>query len=198
MAAEKTNPDADEATDQPASPEKSRFGFLTKKKAGFWLLILLIGTLVIQGIGFTYYKICAVKNADKLSPEIALGHFIFLGDKNAGSRISKAEFSLYITSIDGMDNLARPWLFSHEYRVREAIETLLRQSHSGDFDDPALNDIKRQVREKIDQLLGSRIIDDVIITNLNITASKKPIADKPPETAASTPWLEKHPGAIAP
>ena len=68
---------------------------------------------------------------------------------------------------------------------------MLRQAHSGDFDDPALNDLKRQIRERIDQALGNRVVSDVIITNLKITASenKEPVATA--DAAASPPWLEK-------
>jgi hypothetical protein len=91
-----------------------------------------------------------------------------------------------------LDRIARIRLASHKFRVQEEIESLLRQTHSGDFGDPALNDLKRQIRERIDQTLGNRVVSDVIIANLKITASNN--NKEPPATAdagSSPPWLEK-------
>jgi hypothetical protein len=120
-----------------------------------------------------------------------LGNYKFTADKTAGGTVASAEFSLYITVLEGLDRIARTRLDSHKFRVQEEIEALLRQTHSGDFDDPALNDLKRQIRERINQTLGNRVVSDVIIANLKITASniKEPAATA--DTASSPPWLEK-------
>ncbi len=120
-----------------------------------------------------------------------MGNFEFTADKTAGGRVAGAEFSLYITALEGLDQIARTRLATHKYRLQEEIEALLRQTHSGDFDDPALNDLKRQIRERINQALGNRVVSDVIIANLKITASnnKEPAATADAES--SPPWLEK-------
>ena len=68
---------------------------------------------------------------------------------------------------------------------------MLRQIHSGDFGDPALNDLKRQIRERIDQALGNRVVSDVIITNLKFAAADVKEAPAAADSASSPPWLEK-------
>ncbi|HEY4761472.1 MAG TPA: hypothetical protein VIH42_12900 [Thermoguttaceae bacterium] len=194
MAAETKKPEnqsTEEVKTEPSSAEKSPFALLRSQTAKHWLAIVLIGTLVIHGIGLIYYKSTSNPAPINYSPEIALGNFSFRADKTAGGPISSAEFSLYITALDGLDRLARAGLASHQFRVQEEIEVLLRQAHSGDFDDPALSDLKRQIREQINQTLGNRLVSDVIITNLKIITSDNKIPPTSTDTAASPPWLEK-------
>ncbi|MGA2061133.1 MAG: hypothetical protein ABSG67_11675, partial [Thermoguttaceae bacterium] len=182
---------SEEAQTEPSSKSKSRFALFSAKSVPYWLAFLLISTLVIHGIGWAYYKAVNTSAPVELSPEIALGNYKFTADKTAGGTVASAEFSLYITVLEGLDRIARTRLDSHKFRVQEEIEALLRQTHSGDFDDPALNDLKRQIRERINQTLGNRVVSDVIIANLKITASniKEPAATA--DTASSPPWLEK-------
>jgi flagellar basal body-associated protein FliL len=182
---------SEEGQTEPSSKSKARFALFSAKSVPYWLTFLLISTLVIHGIGWAYYKALNTSAALEFSPEIGVGNYKFTADKTAGGRLANAEFSLYITALEGLDRIARNRLASHKFRVQEEIESLLRQTHSGDFDDPALSDLKRQIRERIDQTLGNRIVSDVIIANLKITVTN----NKEPATAAdatdSPPWLEK-------
>jgi flagellar basal body-associated protein FliL len=184
-------PNSEEAQTESSSKGKSRFALFSPKSVPYWLAFLLISTLVIHGIGWAYYKAVNAIVPVELSPEIEVGNYKFMADKTSGGRLSGAEFSLYITALEGLDRIARTRLASHKFRVQEEIESLLRQAHSGDFDDPSLNDLKRQIREKINQTLGNRVVSDVIIANMKITTSnnKEPAATA--DTATSPPWLEK-------
>ncbi len=164
---------------------------LRSQTAQHWLAMLLIATLVIHGGGLVYYKHNNTRAPVEYSPEIALGNFRFAADKTSGARVANAEFSLYITALEGLDKFARSQLNSHKYRIQQEIEVLLRQAHSGDFDDPALNDLKRQIREQINSALAGRVVSDVIITNLNIVASDKTAPANPTDAADSPPWLNK-------
>ncbi|MGD0382139.1 MAG: hypothetical protein ABSA77_01370 [Thermoguttaceae bacterium] len=185
------NPSSDEEKTEASTAGKSRFALLRGKTMQYWLAFLLISTLVIHGIGLAYYKTSNTHAPIEYSPEIGVGNFQFTADKTAGGRIAGAEFSLYITALEGLDRIARIRLTSHKYRVQEEIESLLRQAHSGDFDDPALNDLKRQIREQIDQALGNRVVSDVIVANLKIIASNSKEPATTADTASSPPWLEK-------
>ena len=189
---------SDEGDAQPSPANKSRFALLRSKTGQYWLAILLIVTLVIHGSGWIYYKLNRAPAPVVYSPEIALGNFRFAADKTSGARIESAEFSLYITALESLDRLARNRLASHQFRVQQEIETFLRQSHSGDFDDPVLTDLKRQIREQINAVLGNRIVSDVIITNLKITLSDKKEPAGSADTAASPPWLDKTSSYISP
>jgi flagellar basal body-associated protein FliL len=185
------NLDDEETKTESTEVQKSRFAFLSHQAVKYWLAVLLVSTLVIHAIGLAYYRQTIIHSSAILSPEIAMGNFRFAADKTSGGPVASAEFSLYVTALDGMDRLTRSQLASHQFRVQEEIETMLRQAHSGDFADPALNDLKRQIREQVNQVLGSRVISDVIVTNLKIVASDKKEATSSAETSDSAPWLDK-------
>ncbi len=190
-------PDSEETKTEQTSAGKSGIASFFGKTMQYWLAFLLVTTLVIHGIGWAYYKAGNTAAPTELSPEIGLGNFKFMADKTAGSRIATADFSLYITALEGLDRIARTRLASHKYRVQEEIEFLLRQAHSGDFDDPSLNDLKRQIRERVDQTLGNRVVSGVIITNLKLSISdiKEPVPTA--DMASSPPWLEKSPSSVS-
>jgi flagellar basal body-associated protein FliL len=184
-------PNSEEANAEPSTAKKSKFAWLCGKKMQYWLAFLVISTLIIHGIGLAYYKLSGNRSTVEYSPEISVGNFEFTADKTAGGRIAGAEFSLYITALEGLDRIARTRLASYKYRVQQDIELLLRQAHSGDFEDPALIDLKRQIREQINQVLGNRVVSDVIIANLKISSSNNKEPPTTPATASSPPWLEK-------
>jgi flagellar basal body-associated protein FliL len=182
---------SEEANAEPSSAKKSKFALFSGKTVQYWLVFLVISTLVIHGIGLAYYKLSSNRTTVEYSPEISVGNFEFTADKTAGGRVAGAEFSLYITALEGLDRIARTRLTSYKYRVQQEIELLLRQAHSGDFGDPALSDLKRQIREQINQVLGNRVVSDVIIANLKITSSNNKESSTAAGTASSPPWLEK-------
>lgn len=181
----------EEAKIGTSSENKSKFALFCSQTMRGWLTIILIGTLATFGIWFIYYKLSNTRIIADNSPEISLGDFKFTADKTSGGRVASADFSLYITALEGLDQIARTQLTSHKYRVQQEIEALLRQAHSGDFDDPNLNDVKRQIREQVNHVLGNRVVSDVIIANLKITASEIKEPAPPADTASTPPWLEK-------
>ena len=54
-----------------------------------------------------------------------------------------------------------------------------------------LIDLKRQIREQVNQVLGNRVVSDVIIANLKITASENKEPAPAADTASTPPWFEK-------
>lgn len=100
------------------------------------------------------------------SPEIELGSFIFRGSDTGNAPVAGARFSLCISLLDGAERVAREHLAASRHRVQQAVEELLRTAHSGDFEDPSLSGLKRQLQEQINGVLGMRAISQVIITNL--------------------------------
>lgn len=155
-------------------------------------IAILVGVSVIaHGISFAYYRMNKA-NAQTVASEVALGSFRFEGAKNEKGRIAKAEFSIHIALLDQVNDAAHQRLQSRRFRVQQDIEELLRQAHSGDFDDPNLGELKRQLQEKVNETLGIRAIADVIITNLKIEQRQgdAEAIDKPTETL---PWVEKKP-----
>lgn len=188
---------SEEEKSEQSHANTSKFGLFRGQTKQYWLPILLISTIVIHGIGLAYYKISINQAPVEYSPEISLGSYEFAADKTAGGRVVGADFALYITALEGLDHIARTRLASHKFRVQEEIEVLLRQAHSGDFEDPALSDLKRRISEQINQVLENRVVSEVIIANLKISASNKKEPAATADAASSPPWLEKSPSYIS-
>ncbi len=128
------------------------------------IVCAVIVTLVVQSLGMAYYIMQMKKAPQGLESEVNLGEYQFKG-KNVVSRI---EFSLHVSLLNGLDRQGRHLLTTHQHRVQQEIEQLLRQAHEGDFEDPVLAELKRQIQETINQTLGTNVISEVIITSLEL------------------------------
>jgi hypothetical protein len=133
-----------------------------------WLATLLAISIAIHGIALAVHQICDRADNESVSHEIALGDFEFCGDARGGDDLSGATFALHLTLLDRVDTTARKALTNRRFRVQQDIEQLLRQARSGDFEDPALAGLKRQIQEQINETLGMRAVADVIITDLEL------------------------------
>ena len=191
----KNNPDeAAEATVEEQQPKTSGKAaswrrFLTPK----WIAALVVVSVVIHGIGFAYFRLADKSPSAANTPEVSLGAFRFDADENEAGRITNAEFSLHIALLKQVDQAARRRLEAHRFRVQQDIEELLRRAHSGDFDDPKLGELKRQLQERINETLGMRAIADVIITDLKLQQSDRDLG-LVTDTAEAVPWVEKPSG----
>jgi len=188
----KNRPEATEAPAAPAQPPKAKASwrrFLFAK----WIAIVVVASIVIHALGFLYYQ---VRGKTPLAPavaEIPLGAFRYAGGGMEAGRIAAADFSLHITMLDRLDRAAREALEAHRFRVQQDVEQLLRQAHGGDFEDPTLGELKRQLREQINESLGMRAIAEVIVTDLKVKfgdRQSRPVVN----TADTTPWVEKPSG----
>jgi flagellar basal body-associated protein FliL len=179
MTAEKSERKAPGGGEEPATPapqtSRLRAGIasLAKLFTKKWILILVLLTLVIHGLGFAYYRLRQESPPPRLSPEVALGAYRFEADRNEGGRVSRADFALHVAFIDGVDRAARQRLDDRKLRVQQDVEELLRRAHGGDFEDPGLQELKRQLQERINQTLGIRAVADVIVTDLRLQRSPR-------------------------
>jgi flagellar basal body-associated protein FliL len=159
--------DADPTAAEPASP--GRMGWLRRCFAHQWLLlVVLIATIAIQGSAFIYHRATERTQGVPPSGEIELGAFHFEADKGEGGPTFRADFSLHVALLEPAESLARQRLSDRKFRVQQDVEELLRRAHGGDFDDPGLQDLKRQLLEQINQTLGVRAVSDVIVTSLKL------------------------------
>jgi flagellar basal body-associated protein FliL len=187
MAAEqsstKKTPEAEEETQpvaQSGNTKPSWRRFLTGK----WIATVILGSLALHGVGYLYYHTGVKIPAPAPVAEIPLGTFHFTGTKVESGRTAAANFSLYITLLDRMDRSAREALEARRFRVQQDVEQLLRQAHSGDFEDATLGELKRQLREQINESLGVRAVAEVIITDLKLKSAEP--ASQPPLSAAGS------------
>jgi hypothetical protein len=137
------------------------------------LASLLVGSLAMN-VGLLLVRSGSHQTARPVhASEIPLGAFRYvaapgkLGDAEEAT-ISAAEFSLYVTLAEPAGESGAELIAARRFRVQQAVEQLLRQAHGGDFQDPSLGGLKRQLREHINAVLGARAVAEVVITDLKI------------------------------
>ena len=180
-------PEGDSST-EPA-PGKRRWlnlkGLVSRKA----LISILVASLVIHGAGMWYYM--AVRaSVDPASLETSLGEFHYEADNTASAVVRRAQFQLHISLLPEVRRTARSLLTTRQYKVQQDIEQLMRQASGGDFEEPTLSELKRQLREQINNSLGIKAVDEVIITDLSLempAAGDEPPIDVPFIGSSETP-----------
>ena len=170
--------EATEAQSQSSGKKSFWARFLPRK----WTAIILGASMANFAGGFVCSRVLFGPSRVTQEPEFGLGEFRFEARSSELGKIGGAEFSLYIALLDSVDQEARQRLQTHKYRVSQNVEELLRKAHGGDFDDPSLGGLKRQLQEQINETLGMRAIADVMITNLRLL----PRDEEAPSVTATT------------
>jgi len=181
--------EAETNTTQAATPAK-RGRLLARVFNLKWLAVLLAATVVVQGAVLTGYRWLGRRSAVGPSSEVSLGEFRFEADPSESGRIASAEFTLHIALLEQVDLPARQRIQARNFRVQQDVEQLLRKAHSGDFDDPTLAGLKRQLQEQINETLGIRAIADVIVTDLQLDFASQHPGSNGGKTR-SAPWTKQ-------
>ena len=193
MAEEETRSQNDKAEETPTEEElkpSGKKGFLKRLLTPKGLAILVGVSIAVHAVVYTCTRSGKGASSEAAAAEISLGDFRFEANPTEAGSISSAWFSLHIVLLDPVDTEARKKLESRGFRVQQDVEELLRQAHGGDFDDPNLGELKRQLQEQVNETLGMRAIADVIITDLELTPREE---SAPPasRTAETAPWQEE-------
>ena len=148
--------------------------------------VLIILTVVINAAGLAFNS----ANREKADiSEHDLGTYHFLADLSEKGPVAAADFDLHIAVLDEIKSEAQQRLAAKKFRVQQDVEELLRKAHGGDFDDPSLGELKRRIKARINETLGMRAIDDVIITGLKLKRAVAK-AEPPAEAGRPLPWVE--------
>lgn len=155
-----------------------------------WIALFVVLCCLLPGIVYGYSRFGAASGAgEDCQGEESIGEFRFSADGNERSRVVAASFHVHLALIPETAVLGRARLTSHKFRVQQGVEQLLRQAHGGDFEDPSLGDLKRQLQEQINETLGIRAVADVVVTDLNLELSGADPASEPSGQVAGTlPW----------
>jgi hypothetical protein len=165
----KTAHEAQNASNAPASDAaKKGWRRLMAKRRFVAAVVALLAVVAIAGVIYSRPRPQPQVQAVAPPTEIALGKFQFAGGRGQDCCVAQADFALAITVLSQVDDTARETLAARRLRVQQGVEQLLRNTHSADFDDPSLVELKRQMREQIDQTLGMRAIGEIIITDLKV------------------------------
>ena len=172
MGTDRVNSKGPESNSDPpdgasAAPAKKRSFWRGLFK--YWLLVLILTlATALQLAAVAYHRLHERAEPPRPSPEVALGTFHFEADKAEHGRTTRADFSLGVLLPDSADPTVHDRLADHKFRVQQDVEELLRKAHGGDFDDPTLQELKRQLVEQINQTLGSRAVSEVILTDVKL------------------------------
>lgn len=157
-----------------------------------WIALFVVLSFLLPCIVYAYARLGTVGGSvGDVEGEVSLGEFRFSGNSHEQSPIVAATFHLHLALIPEADALARARLVSHKYRVKQGVEQLLRQAHGGDFEDPSLGDLRRQLQEQINENLGVRAVADVIVTGLTLEVSEKDAKrESSNQVARNLPWSD--------
>jgi hypothetical protein len=185
MADEKAK--ATEPEPAQAKPS-SRLAAIRRSLLAKWLPIVIVGSVVAHGLLWSLRGGGAGESAKPVG-EITLGKFHFTDHPGSLSAISGADFQLHISLLKDLDSQARARLNERKFKVQQDVEELLRQAHGGDFDDPELNELKRQLQEQINASLELRAISEIIITDLFVDrqAEEATVSTSGPPTSPTSP-----------
>ena len=162
-----TAPDEGSETKSAPTAKPAKASFFKRFLTPTWLLLVIGVSIVLHGAGFAYYR---MRNHTEQAPsaEISLGVFHFEADKAESGHAAKAEFTLHVALLEPVDPAAKQRLAMRKFHIQQDVEELLRKAHSGDFDDPGLQELKRQLHEQINQAIGIRAVSEIIITDLKL------------------------------
>ena len=182
---------------QPPNPEGEKTKEVRSAKAGtaklafaaYALPVALIVSIVANLAGVFYFRALANNASPVAAYEIPLGTYRFVADEHEPGQVTEAEFALYIELVRQADRPARRMLEARRQKVRQNVEELLRTAHGGDFNDPALCELKSQLQKRINETLEIRAVADVIVTELKMQRAEPPRVTVQ-ETVESVPWVE--------
>jgi len=205
MLAEDTSGNAMKKSDAEPADRSS-------KAPPFWrrlnwrILLTRRGLVVAMGVsvalfGLIFIYCLTIGPRGYRSPEVSLGTYEFQSQPDVIAPIARATFDLHVALLTEVDSAARLRLFARRYRIQQDVEQLLRQAQGGDFEDPTLAELKRQLQEQINETLDMRAIAEVIVTDLQIVRGEGADPSASPASAAhveaSSPWREMPPSTVA-
>jgi hypothetical protein len=153
-----------------------------------WLAILFAISLGANAALVSYDQFrSGGRSRASAPPEVSLGEYRFSGFGSPEHGIIGAAFSVHVALLNETDREAQERLAARHHRIRQGVEEVLRRARSGDFEDPALGDLKRQLQERINAILEMRAIAEVVVTDLVLqrTDLRGEGAPDPAETALS-------------
>lgn len=176
-------PAPDEPTAEASRPAARGWRRWAKLLSRKWVGVLLGASILMHGVVLWYAK--SIRDGLVTTAELSLGSFEFVAQdpETVGlGTIRKATFDLHVTLLYPRDVSVRERFAQAKFRLQQDIEELLRRAHGGDFEDPSLAELKRQLQEQVNSTIGMRAVSDVIITGLVIEqdgAPRDPLTEMP-------------------
>ena len=95
--------------------------------------------------------------------EIDLGEFSLTGYDPSAEIASFIDFHLHLVVRAEDEAQAKLLLERADARVKNTVETIARASNPTEFQDPNLGVLKRKIQTKLNQLLGGKLVQEVVV-----------------------------------
>lgn len=100
--------------------------------------------------------------------EVALGDFSFSNTTASPGVILHVDFKLAAVTSSKQASSLEGQVKVHTARIRQAVNRIIRSSHTDDLNDPNLGTIKRLIKEDINRLLKKTFVNEVVITDVRV------------------------------
>lgn len=165
--------------------------------ASYALPVALGVSMLANLVGVFYFRSFSLGARPAAAHEIPLGNYRFIAEEYEPGQVTEANFALYVELVRQAEEPARRLLETRRQKVRQNVEELLRTAHGGDFNDPALSELKSQIQKRVNETLQIRAVTDVIVNELQMERAQPPNLTAA-EPKKAVPWVEPVAGGASP
>lgn len=133
------------------------------------VMVLGIVTLVIIIAAATTFLVLSMQKKDgvlekPLDREMySLGEFVVNVSNNKGYRFIRTDMTILINDKKAIERLNEA-----SAQIRDAIIKIFRKSEQSQIEDPGAYELKCQIKESINAIIGSSVVEDVYFTEFVI------------------------------
>ena len=133
-----------------------------------WVIGLLAGVAMFDlGVWWWAHRKAAESPATQ-SAELALGTFGFSRLNPRDGKLYEGQFDLTLRLSEGIDAEARQRAGRQLTHLQRAAEDVLQRLRAVDFTEPRLARLKDRLRDRLNDVLGSDAIEELIVDNFQI------------------------------
>lgn len=100
--------------------------------------------------------------------EVSLGEFDSSNGTASPGSIVHVSFKITAVTPTSLDSVLEQKLKTHQARIRQIVNTIVRSSSLEELNDPKLATIKRMIREEINRLLRKSYVNEIVITDVRV------------------------------
>jgi len=100
--------------------------------------------------------------------EVMLGEFDSSNGTASPGSIVHVSFKIAAVTPTNLSSVLEQRLKSHQARIRQIVNTIVRSASLEELNDPNLGTIKRLIREEINRLLRKSYVNEIVITDVRV------------------------------
>jgi len=100
--------------------------------------------------------------------EVILGEFDSSNGTASPGSMVHVSFKIAAVTPASLASVLEQKLKTHQARIRQIVNTIVRSSSLDDLNDPNLATIKRLIREEVNRLLRKSCVNEIVITDVRV------------------------------